>query len=218
MNLTGHAIERGWTVQVVATPAALAFIDVDALEKQTGSPVRSQYSPPGAPRSKVPHAIIVAPATYNTICKWAFGTSDTYALGILAEMTGMDIPVIVLPYVNAALASRIPFKRSVESLRSEGVHFLLGPDGVQPHQPRSGADPSSFPWHLALDEADRLLLRARSLAGGHRQSRALSVLVTHRSNAPVSSLRQPQRTYRFSSGLLPWASRRNAKAGVGLDR
>jgi phosphopantothenoylcysteine synthetase/decarboxylase len=160
MTLIGHAIERGWTVQVVATPAALAFIDVKALEKQTGSPVRSQYSPPGAPRSKVPHAIIVAPATYNTICKWAFGTSDTYALGILAEMTGMDIPVIVLPYVNAALASRVPFRRGVASLREEGVHILLGPGRIEPHQPRSGADPSTFPWHLALDEADRFSFHA----------------------------------------------------------
>lgn len=174
LTLTAHAIERGWIVQVVATPAALAFIDVNALEKQTGSPVRSQYSPPGTPRSKVPHVIIVAPATYNTICKWAFGTSDTYALGILAEMTGMDIPVIVLPYVNAALASRTPFQNSVKSLRAEGVRILLGPDGVEPHQPRSGADPSRFPWHLALDEADRLLLRASPLASGRPLLRPLA--------------------------------------------
>jgi Flavoprotein len=154
--LTGQAIERGWTVQVVATPAALAFIDAAAIEEQTGSPVRSQYSPPGSPRSQVPDVIIVAPATYNTICKWAFGTSDTYALGILAEMTGMRIPVIVLPYVNAALAGRAPFRRSVESLRDEGVRVLLGPGLIEPHQPRSGTDPSHFPWHLALDEAERL--------------------------------------------------------------
>ena len=155
--LIGQAVERDWTVQVVATPAALAFIDSAAIENQTGCPVRSSYSAPGAPRSKVPHAIIVAPATYNTICKWAVGTSDTYALGILAEMTGMDIPVIVLPYVNAALAGRAPFRRSVESLRDEGVRILLGRGGIEPHQPRSGADPSGFPWHLALDEADRLV-------------------------------------------------------------
>jgi hypothetical protein len=32
------------------------------------------------------------------------------ALGILAEMTGMDIPVAVLPFVNAALASRVAFE------------------------------------------------------------------------------------------------------------
>jgi phosphopantothenoylcysteine synthetase/decarboxylase len=154
--LTRQAVDRGWTVQVVATPAALAFIDTAAIEAETGSPVRSQYSPPGALRSKVPDVIIVAPATYNTICKWAYGTSDTYALGILAEMTGMGIPVIVLPYVNAALASRAPFQRAVESLRGEGVRILLGPGAIEPHQPRSGADPGNFPWHLALDEAKRL--------------------------------------------------------------
>ena len=155
-SLTKQAIERGWDVQVVSTPAALAFIDTAALEEQTGNPVRSHYSPPGSARSKVPDAIIVAPATYNTICKWAFGTSDTYALGILAEMTGMGIPVIVLPYVNAALASRAPFRRSVESLRDEGVRILLGPGLIEPHQPRSGNDPGNFAWHLALDEAERL--------------------------------------------------------------
>jgi hypothetical protein len=39
----------------------------------------------GEPRSPKADAIIVAPATYNTISKWAAGVSDTYALGILAE-------------------------------------------------------------------------------------------------------------------------------------
>lgn len=154
-RLTGQAIGRGWSVQVVATPAAVAFIDTAVIEEQTGSPVRSQYGPPGSPRSKVPDAVLVAPATYNTICKWAFGTSDTYALGILAEMTG-QVPVIVLPYVNTSLAGRAPFKRAVQSLREEGVHILLGPRAVEPHQPRSGADPSRFPWQLGLDEAERL--------------------------------------------------------------
>jgi len=154
--LITQATGCGWTAQVIATPAALAFFDAGAIRTQTGSPVRSQYSAPGSPRSKVPDAIIVAPATYNTICKWANGTSDTYALGILAEMTGMGIPVIVLPYVNAALASRAPFHRAVESLREEGVRILLGPGGVEPHQPRSGNDPTAFPWHLALEEAERL--------------------------------------------------------------
>jgi phosphopantothenoylcysteine synthetase/decarboxylase len=152
------AQERGWTVQVIATPAALEFFDQAAIEQQTGNPVKSQYSKPGAPRSRIPDVIIVAPATYNTINKWALGISDTYALGVLAEATGMDIPIVVLPFVNAALAARAPFHRSVESLRGEGVRILLGPGGVEPHQPRSGGDLiDSYPWQLALDEADRLL-------------------------------------------------------------
>jgi phosphopantothenoylcysteine synthetase/decarboxylase len=78
------AQDHGWSVQVIATPAALDFLDVPALETQTGSLIRSQYRGPGEPRSRPADAIIVAPATYNTINKWAQGISDTYALGILA--------------------------------------------------------------------------------------------------------------------------------------
>jgi len=154
------AAHRGSTVQVIATPAALSFFDRAAIEQQTGNPVKSQYSTPGSPRSQIPDAIIVAPATYNTINKWALGISDTYALGVLAEITGMDIPIVVLPFVNSALANRSPFRRNVECLRAEGVRILLGDGGVQPHRPRSGSELiDSYPWQLALDEADRLLSR-----------------------------------------------------------
>jgi phosphopantothenoylcysteine synthetase/decarboxylase len=152
------ASDRGWTVQVIATPAALDFFEQADIEEQTGNPVRSQYSAPGAPRSQVPDAIIVAPATYNTINKWALGISDTYALGVLAEITGLGVPIVVLPFVNTALASRPPFRRSVDALRAEGVRILLGPGGVQPHPPRTGDNLiDNYPWQLALDEADHLV-------------------------------------------------------------
>jgi len=155
------AQEHGWLVRVIATPAALDFLDVPAIEAQTGSPVRSQYRTPGEPRSEPSDAIIVAPATYNTICKWAHGVSDTFALGILAETTGLAAPIIVLPFVNTALAARAPFRRSVEQLGREGVHILLGPGGIQPHEPHTGGDLiASYPWHLALSEAERLTDRA----------------------------------------------------------
>jgi hypothetical protein len=141
-----------------SAPAALGFFDPAVIEKQTGSPVSSQYRKPGEPRSRGADAIIVAPATYNTINKWAHGISDTYALGILAETTGLGVPIVVLPFVNSALASRAPFRRSVESLRAEGVRVLLGPGGVEPHEPHTGgALIDSYPWRLALDETDRLL-------------------------------------------------------------
>lgn len=68
------AIDRGWDVQVIATTPALAFFDQAAIEALTGNPVRSQYSPPGSPRSRIPDAIIVAPGTYNTINKWALAS------------------------------------------------------------------------------------------------------------------------------------------------
>ena len=157
-RLVRLAIDRGWAVQVIATPAALEFIDQAEIEELTGNPVRSQYSRPGSPRSRIPDAIIVAPATYNTVNKWAQGTSDTYALGILGEMTGMGTPIVVLPFVNSALASRVAFRRSIETLRSEGVLILLGPGGFEPHPPRTGGNRTeAFPWHLALDEVGHLI-------------------------------------------------------------
>jgi phosphopantothenoylcysteine synthetase/decarboxylase len=150
-KLVELAHDRGWIVQIVATPAALAFIDVPKLEAQTGRPVRSEYRSPSEPRSPRADAIIVAPATYNTINKWANGISDTYALGILAEAPGLGIPVVVLPFVNSALAGRLPFKDSVDVLRSEGVQVLLGPGEFEPHPPGSGDDRiSDFPWQLAI--------------------------------------------------------------------
>lgn len=150
-RLVALAQAEGWTVQIVATPSALNFIDVPALEKQTGHNVRSRYRTPGDPKSPRADAIIVAPATYNTINKFAQGIADTYALGLLAEAPGHGIPVVVLPFVNSALASRAAFLRSVEQLRSERICVLFGPGVFEPHTPGTGERQfGSFPWQLAL--------------------------------------------------------------------
>ena len=148
-TLIKQALERGWTVQVIATPSALAFIDANAIEALTGTPVRSKHRSPGEPRSRVPDAIIIAPATFNLLNQWALGIADSYALAVLAEQTGMAIPVVVLPAVSAPLAARPQFARSVKALRAEGVSVLLGPGGSPPQSASDGG----FPWQLALDEA-----------------------------------------------------------------
>jgi phosphopantothenoylcysteine synthetase/decarboxylase len=151
--LVSEAVARGWTVQVIATPSARPFFNAAEIEKLTDGPVRSEYSAPGAPRSKIPEAIIVAPATFNTINQWALGISDTYALGVLAEQTGLEISIVVIPFVSAALAARPPFERSVKALRAEGVSVLLGPGGIEPHPVHTEAEHvASFPWLVALDE------------------------------------------------------------------
>ncbi|GAA4200597.1 hypothetical protein GCM10022220_05280 [Actinocatenispora rupis] len=132
----------------------MPFLDLDELASLTGAPVRHSHRPPdnqrSGPRPKA-DALIVAPATYNTINKWANGIADTYALDILAEAIGNDIPIVVLPFVNASLASRAPFRRSVDQLRAEGVHIMLGPGEWQPHPPGTGSERlSQFPWSRAL--------------------------------------------------------------------
>ncbi|MEV5706419.1 flavoprotein [Actinoallomurus sp. NPDC052274] len=160
-RLVDLAYERAWDVQVIATPAALEFIDVAGLEARTGRPVRSRYRSPGQPRSPRADAVIVAPATFNTINKLAAGISDTYALGVLAEAPGLGVPVVILPFVNSALAARGPFRRSVEELRADGYRVLFGPGGFEPHPPGTGGERiERFPWRSALLAAEELLAGA----------------------------------------------------------
>ncbi|GAA1463784.1 flavoprotein [Nocardiopsis exhalans] len=152
-KLVDLAQEQGWTVQVMATPSAVSFIDVEALEKQTGRPVRSQHRAPGDPRSPKADAIIIAPATFNTINKLANGIADNYVLDVVNEAIGLDVPTIILPFVNSTYSNRGPFKRSVENLRSERVTVLLGPDMLTPHEPGSGlAQIGAFPWDTSLEQ------------------------------------------------------------------
>jgi phosphopantothenoylcysteine synthetase/decarboxylase len=155
-TLVAAAQANGWQVHLIATPAGREFLDVAALESQTGQPVSSAYRDPDQPRRSAPpaDAIIVAPATYNTINKLAHGLADNYALGLLAECIGLDVPVVIVPFINTALARRAPLQAAVAALRDEGVRVLLGPGGFEPHPPGDGGSRiATFPWTQALAEA-----------------------------------------------------------------
>ena len=156
-TLVDAAQKEGWLVQLIATPAGVEFLDLAALQAKTGRPVRWAYRSPGQPRQSAPpaDAVILAPATYNTLGKLAAGVADNYALGVLAECIGLNLPVIVVPFINQALASRAPLQAAVAALRGEGVRVLLGPDGFQPHPPGTGGSHiATFPWARALAEAN----------------------------------------------------------------
>lgn len=140
--------EANWDVGVVATPQGLGFIDTEAVEAQTGYPIRSAWRSPGDPRPLPPaSAIAVAPATFNTVNKWAAGISDTLALGILCEAYGMGIPTAVLPYVNSAQAAHPAYRQSLERLREMGV--LIG--SYEPHRPKAGGGADRYRWEEALE-------------------------------------------------------------------
>ncbi|MGV9313996.1 flavoprotein [Streptomyces sp. NPDC003691] len=147
-RLITAAQEANWEVGVVATPQGLGFLDAPAVEEQTGYPIRSAWRLPGDPRPLPPaDAIAVAPATFNTINKWATGISDTLALGILCEAHGFGIPTAVLPYLNSAQAAHPAYDQSLDRLRRMGV--LVG--SYEPHQPKTGGGADRFRWEEALE-------------------------------------------------------------------
>ncbi|MGW3506651.1 flavoprotein [Streptomyces sp. NPDC000994] len=151
-KLITAAQERGWEAGVIATPVAMGgFFDTAAVEALTRRPIRSAWRTPADPRPfPPPDAVVVAPATFNTLNKWAAGTADTLALATLCETYGLGVPVVVLPCVSDTLAAHPAYRESLARLRGMGVRFgepfsgEPSPDGGRP----------DFGWERALDLLD----------------------------------------------------------------
>ena len=140
-ELIAAAQERAWRVGVIATPTAMnGFFDTVAVEALTCRPIRSAWRRPGDPRPfPDPDAVVVAPATFNTVNKWAAGIADTLAVGTLCEVTGQGVPIGVLPCVSDALAAHPAYQDSLIRLRGMGVRF---------GEPYEGGE---FGWERGLD-------------------------------------------------------------------
>lgn len=153
-KLVRPAQAQGWDVCVLATPSGRKFLNVEELEQLTGHPVRSDYKEPGTPDVlPPPDAIAVAPATVNTMNKWAAGICDTLALGLLVEAIGKKLPLVALPFTNKAHAAHPAFVENVERLRSWGVIVLFGPDVYPLHEPGTGSQfLHLYPWRRVLEE------------------------------------------------------------------
>jgi phosphopantothenoylcysteine synthetase/decarboxylase len=162
-RLVGLGQDDGWDVCVVATPDGTKFIDEPALVRQTGHPVRSRYKDPGDPDVLPPaDAMIVGPATVNTVNKWAAGITDTLALGLVIEGQGRGLPVVAMPFTNAAMAGHPAFQASLARLRSWGVTVLFGDDVHPLHAPGQGERSlHRFPWERGVAALPRRPLPVR---------------------------------------------------------
>jgi phosphopantothenoylcysteine synthetase/decarboxylase len=122
------AQDAGWDVCLIATPSALPWLNPDELAELTGHPVRSDFRhPTEAEIIPLGDAVLLFPATFNTLNKWAAGINDTLALGLLNEALGRDVPVVVLPWVNDALAAHPVYKRTLSTLQLPRVTFVTAP-------------------------------------------------------------------------------------------
>ncbi|MFJ3713235.1 flavoprotein [Streptomyces sp. NPDC090053] len=126
---------------------------LDGLAALTGHPVRSEYKAPGEPDVwPKADAILVAPATFNTINQWALGLTEKFIVGVVAEGIGKNIPLVTMPCLNAAYVRHPAFAQSVEILAGAGVRVLYGEGtGFVPNEP---GEKRPFPWPCALDAVE----------------------------------------------------------------
>lgn len=140
----------GWDVCLIMSPTAASWWTgrTAELEELTGHPVRSRYTVPGEsgglPKAD---AMMIAPLTTTSACKWAAGITDSVALGIPAEAVHLGVPVVAMPFWSTALGAQPAVGRAVETLRDQGVQVLFGTG--EPHPPKQG-EPTRFGWAEGL--------------------------------------------------------------------
>jgi phosphopantothenoylcysteine synthetase/decarboxylase len=126
-SLVSVLISDGWDVCVVATPAALAWIDPTNLQDTTGHPVRSEFRAPDEPEfAPRGDAVLVAPATFNTINKCVARLNDSLALGLINEAIGSgSVPLALVPWVNSSLTGHPAYPASLARLETSGARVTI---------------------------------------------------------------------------------------------
>lgn len=146
--------EDGWDLYAIPTQAAASWLDLDSLAQVTGHAVRT--------RPRLPHetdelppadAVLVAPATFNTLNQWAAGINDTLPLGLLNELLGLQVPIIVAMYCKPALAAHPAYRPNITRLRQAGATILEGERSITVRDP-------GFSW-TAVRSAVAAVLRQR---------------------------------------------------------
>ena len=118
-------LAAGWRPTVIATPAAGAWLDSEAVSRVLGEPPRMDFRAAAEPkRGGAPAVVVACPATFNTINKMVAGINDTYALGVLCEALGTRTPIVMVPMVNTKLWGHPAWTRNLATLADAGVTLL----------------------------------------------------------------------------------------------
>ncbi|MGC5235303.1 flavoprotein [Streptomyces albogriseolus] len=155
MNMVRNTVDQLSGSYDQRSPRYLAAVGLLLLRGATAASRNGDrettWRSPGEPRPSRPaDAIAVAPATFNTVNKWAAGISDNLALGILCEAPALGVPVAVLPYLNSAQAAHPAYRRSLDLLCEMGV--LIG--SYEPHRPKAGGGADRYRWEEVLELLD----------------------------------------------------------------
>ena len=126
-------VKAGAEVQVVITPSGKEFITPVTLSALSGKPVVSEFftANTGEWHSHVDlglwaDAMVIAPATANTIAKMANGVADNM---LVTTYLSAKAPVFVAPAMDLDMMAHPSTKRNIELLRSYGNHIIEPAEG-----------------------------------------------------------------------------------------
>lgn len=130
VELARRLRERGCEVQVAMTGNASRFVGATTFQAVSGQPVRHSLWDEAAEAAmghielaRWPDAIVIAPATANTLAKLAHGFADDLVSTLCLATTA---PVFVAPAMNHRMWLHPATQANIETLKARGV-TVIGP-------------------------------------------------------------------------------------------
>ena len=127
-DLASKLTQAGARVETIMTEAATRFITPLTLRNITGRPVvtdmfemASEYSEEHITLAEAADAVIIAPATANTIARLAAGMADDM-LGCVVLAT--EAPVIIAPAMNDVMYTNEITQENVAKLKARGFQII----------------------------------------------------------------------------------------------
>lgn len=153
-----HELQRhGYEVECFMTEAAADIITPLSMEFATKNPVVTKIT------GYVEHVtraqadlILVAPATANTISKFAYKIADTTVTTLLLTASGYDTPILIVPSMHISMYEAI--SENVQKIKNDNEHVYF-------MEPNESERKAKFPSrHDIVLEVERLTSKQK-LAG-----------------------------------------------------
>jgi phosphopantothenoylcysteine decarboxylase/phosphopantothenate--cysteine ligase len=123
--------KQGATVRVVMTRSAMQFVSPLTFQALSGNPVHSELLDVDEENSmghinlaRWANALIIAPATANTIAKCSHGLADDLLSTLYLAAT---CPVYIAPAMNQAMWHKPVTQENIQKLQSHGI-TIIGPE------------------------------------------------------------------------------------------
>jgi phosphopantothenoylcysteine decarboxylase/phosphopantothenate--cysteine ligase len=171
--LTRLLIKAGCEVKIVMTPAARDFITPLTLSTLSKNPVLTDFSKDknGQWNNHVElglwaDSLVVAPATANTVAKFAYGLCDNL---LTAVYLSARCPVMFAPAMDLDMLQHPATKRNIEKLSSYGNHLI---------QPNFGELASGLTGNGRMAEPEEIVDYLETFFAAGSKLKGKKVLVT----------------------------------------
>ncbi len=147
-------------------------------------------------------ALLIYPATANTISKIASGIDDTPVASMATVALGAGIPIAIAPAMHNSMINHPAVKENIEKLKSWGISFI-GPH-ISENRAKVASKDEIVAWAFRLTSKDDLKKKRILIIGGRSEEPIDDMrIVTNRSTG-LMAVKLAERAFERGSDVELW--------------